>query len=655
MESSDTLKRTDSASPSMNPISPTTLDNLSMNLRERNYDDYKFNDEISSPLLGPKTPRSNRRVLDSRGSASPMLPYRYLQTPKRSPTKPPVSPSKNYSELVNRQRAAARGSPMKQRLGTEEMYKWSSSAQIDSLKDENAKLHRDLEKADFHRKENARLQKELDKLENLKAEHLQLEKDKQHWKIQSDRCEEEIKRLKATLELKDAKLTHQKLEIERLTKLKREQASTIAENSRKINELKRCKDLGLEHCSKLETYVDIYAGQIEELRLYNKYLKEKLRDQKEYGFGKTGDSLNKQVQTERRNRDVALEGSPSLLKESTKESASRKEYDPSPAFQASDNSDSIAEKVASMLLGKIGTENSGAKGNEPLRSGENLDVEQLADALLRRLTEVESIIPRREGQKFSRQGSSSESWRTDSADTHQLRRPDVESVDHLSKDDTPSVSKSVEELRKEVEQIKLMAQSWASSEDNKGEHAASVNNCDTKLNALAQKTNPVQDNGSKHQSQINDPVDLLDKSQSGSRNLSSAKSNVQTQTYSIPTKNLNVTKDTLQVKDDSEQGATTKCERFNIDKSTQTLNSVPFTAQAGYHDSSYPKSNEECQRDPSKFEQAEIDPQFAHNKSSDKLSLQHEFYTMNPRDSMCVCHQCQAIDDYTNSRKTWVA
>ena len=653
MESSGTLKRTESASPSMNPISPTTLDNLSMNLRERNYDDYKFNDDISSPLL--ETPRSSRRVLDSRGSTSPILPYRYLHTPKRSPKKALISPSKNYSELVNRQRATARGSPIKQRLGTEEMHKWSSSAQIDSLKDENAKLHRDLEKADFHRKENVRLQKELDKLENLKAEHLELEKDKQHWKIQSERSEEEMKHLKASLQLKDAKLTQQQLEIERLTKLKREQASTIAENNRKINELRRCKDLGLEHCSKLETYVDIYAGQIEELRLYNKYLKEKLRDQKEYGFGKTGDSLNKQVQTEWRNRDVALEGNPSLLKESTKESASRKESDPSPAFQVSDNSDSIAEKVASILLGKIRTENSGSKGNEPLRNGENLDVERLADALIKRLTEVEPIMSRSEGQKFSRQGSSSESMRTDSADTHQFRQPDVESVDHLSKDDTPSVSKSVEELRKEVEQIKLMAQSWASNGVNKGEHAASVNNCDAKLNALAQKTNPVQDTGSKHQPQINDPVDLLDKAQSGSLHPSTVKSNAQTQTYSIPTKNLNVTKDTPQAKDDSRQGAITKRERLNIDKGTQTLNSVPFTTQAENHDSSYPKSKEECQRDSNKFEQAEIDPRFAHIKSSDNHSLQHEFYTMNPRDSMCVCHQCQAIDDYTNSRKTWVA
>ncbi|KAG5416930.1 hypothetical protein I9W82_004561 [Candida metapsilosis] len=654
MESSGTLKRTESASPSMNPISPTTLDNLSMNLRERNYDDYKFKDDISSPLL--QTPKSGRRVLDSRGSASPMPPYRYLHTPKRSPTKPPISPSKNYSESVNRQRATARGSPIKQRHGTEEMYKWSSSAQIDSLKDENTKLHRDLEKADFHRKENVRLQKELDKLENIKVEHLQSEKDKQHWKIQSERCEEEIKRLKASLELKDAKLTHQQLEIERLTKLKREQASTIAENNRKINELRRCKDLGLEHCSKLETYVDIYAGQIEELRSYNKYLKEKLRDQKEYSFGKTGGLLNKQVQTERRNRDVASEGSPSLSKESAKESASKEEPDPSPAFRASDNSDSIVEKVASILLGKIGTENSGAKGNEPLRNGENLDVERLADALLRRLTEVESVIPRSEGQEFSkRQGSSSESSRRDSADTHQYRQPDVESVDQLSKDDTPSVSKSIEELRKEVEQIKLMAQSWASNGVNKGEHAAAADNCNAKLNALAQKTNTVQDNGSKHQPQINDPVDSLDKSQSGSRHPSTAQSNAQTQTYSIPTKNLNVTKDTSQVNDDSGQGATTKHERFNIDKSTQTLNSVPSTAQAEYDDSSYPKSNEECQRDSSKFDQVEIDPQFAHIKSSDKLSSQHEFYTMNPRDSMCVCHQCQAIDDYTNSRKTWVA
>lgn len=299
MDSLDTFKRIKSASPSMNPISPTTLDNLSMDLKEKKYHEgLNFDDEISnpSPSIGPKTPKSSKQRYSSFSSPSVgAFTDIYSQAPKaqRSPKKSILSPTKNYSELVNRLRAA-RGSPVKteNKVTDSGKYKWSPTSRINSLEEEMSKLHRDAEKNEIYRKENLRLQKEMEKLESVKLDCAQAQKDASYWKTEieylkqessrlkeeSSRLKEENTRLQTTLDSKDSKLDHLQIENEKLTKHKTMQASIIAKRDTKIAELRKSLNLSIAYSDKWCEMIDSMAVEIRKLKQHIRDLKEKKQE-----------------------------------------------------------------------------------------------------------------------------------------------------------------------------------------------------------------------------------------------------------------------------------------------------------------------------------------------------------------------------------------
>ncbi|KAI5953808.1 hypothetical protein CANMA_004646 [Candida margitis] len=403
MDSSDAVRIMKNASPSMNPISPTTLDNLSMDLRERKYRTGPIiDDELASPTpsIGPKTPRLNRGFPEFSSPGVGSSAYTYSQSLQRqhSPRKSIISPSKNYSESVTRLRAA-RGSPMKspQKAVDEERYKWSQRAQIDSLKDENTKLHRELEKADYYRKETLRLQKELDKAQIMKAEYGQLQKNADRWQMENERFKVENSRLKSTLEIKEAKITQLHSEVGKLSKVQKEQKHTIDKKNSRIMCLEKSLDLALAYCTKWEGYIDKYVAKIAELKRDISYLKsaQEKQDFHNSNRGSHGEFSDKSIQTDatrdkkKRNEDKSVYGTSNNINRGAYEEVNSRVQNSPPisAFQDSsgDFVASIAEKVSEIVLSRMNhkevsdTPHGMDKSLQSQNKSHNLNAQDLAD------------------------------------------------------------------------------------------------------------------------------------------------------------------------------------------------------------------------------------------------------------------------------------
>ncbi|CCG21720.1 hypothetical protein CORT_0A13370 [Candida orthopsilosis Co 90-125] len=712
MNSSDTLGRMTNESSSMNPISPTILDNLSMDLKERRYrNGLSFNDEVSSPSIVPKTPKSNRRVLPYSSPMTGGFSDLYSQSLKRqhSPKKSIISPSKNYSESVSGLRAA-RGSPVKsqQKAVNGENYKWSPKAQIDSLKDENTKLHRDLEKAEYYRKESTRLQKELEKLENIRAEYTQAQKDVNHWKLENEHLKDENSRLKSSLDFKGAKLTRLQLEIESLTEVKKEQVSIIGKKNQKITDLRKSLDLALSYCSKWEAHIDKYVSEMEKLRLCIQHLKEEQRNGKAHSSNMYDDVFPyKQQQPEwtKKSKSVEPVAIPSLKnakEESHKESRTESKVPgTTPAFQNS-SEDFIAEKIANIILSRTDFKAMSERTTEEEKSTTrskntnevDLDVQRLADELCKRLNGPnldtdntktmgsEGTLTFKEQKSTSTESFQEELPATDRTPETKHSEIDVEQMSTSKDVSPPSNSNATEEKRKNFNWLMNVIRNYRQGSEHESmvfeTEADPVVNCETRPQTQIRESSPApqfshhfreDSNQSKFDTKSHSKYDCYNggsqpQSHHGGKPPRHHKhlADAQTQTNTMLSDNEYTKRSDQQPKTDGGHVGYKFIRHYrkpSVDKSTQTSATKFFTAQVESLEHHHPAADEkEFHESSFKDEPARTDPHFMHAGSTGgELSseLKHVFYCKGPGDSMCTCPACCASGDYTNSKRVWVS
>lgn len=680
----------------MNPISPTTLDNLSMDLKEKKYHEgLNFDDEISnpSPSIGPKTPKSSKQRYSSFSSPSVgAFTDIYSQAPKaqRSPKKSILSPTKNYSELVNRLRAA-RGSPVKteNKVTDSGKYKWSPTSRINSLEEEMSKLHRDAEKNEIYRKENLRLQKEMEKLESVKLDCAQAQKDASYWKTEieylkqessrlkeeSSRLKEENTRLQTTLDSKDSKLDHLQIENEKLTKHKTMQASIIAKRDTKIAELRKSLNLSIAYSDKWCEMIDSMAVEIRKLKQHIRDLKGKETREKQHNLRShfDGEFANTRAPMGK-TRSGGNEGLSQASRESELDSRALDVERIRELFE-----EVISEKLPSLMRSQIGVEATpqGTFGAEQRTKSQNINqssskAQDLADALHKQYSDhnlMPDNVTRNEGVSGSKDQNGAFAVRFNKdllVHENTLKAKGYDS-DHNQQnyphtDGTPAQNlKVIETLLNDINELKNKARAWEKSQENGEKLAGSGESTDPVIHSKTKsqlqyrerhhppRTNFKSDDKYGLMGQVSQPQ------QCHHEQLPNHKGphiNVQTQTDSTPSTNDSENDRYYRQHD----GSKTNDRRASFEKSTQTYAAPPFEAQVGaerggtVQESTVISIKEglKSNSDP------RILPTYS-NGDQDSIPEHLQFCSgVDDLEITCLCTKCLANRDYTNSNRGWV-